>query len=205
MSSLRILFVVVLLAGMSRPLLAQPQAIQIYRQDELLELIKINKHLRRVLDDDCQLVQDIEARAEKMKVPAYEFLWGDMLAHGICVEEDIPQGLVYIERAADQGLPEALEQLGRYYATGKWVQANLTKAMKLLRPAAEAGNLKALLRFGDLVLAGHGMAMDREDAYRWLKSAVIPHKPSWRRADDLAKKLAKGLPPSVVSRIDSEL
>ena len=41
------------------------QAVQIYTDNELLELIKENKHLSRVVLDKCQLVQDIEARASK--------------------------------------------------------------------------------------------------------------------------------------------
>ena len=39
--------------------------------------------------DECQLVQDIEARAVKVAMPSYQFLWGDMLAYGVCVKKDI--------------------------------------------------------------------------------------------------------------------
>ena len=35
-------------------------AVQIYSQDELIELINRNEHLARVVADRCQLVQDIE-------------------------------------------------------------------------------------------------------------------------------------------------
>ena len=56
------------------------RAVQLYSQDALIKMINENTHLDQVVADRCQLVQDIEARAEVLKVPAYQFLWGDMLA-----------------------------------------------------------------------------------------------------------------------------
>ena len=50
------------------------EAVQIYTDNQLLNLIKENKHLGQVVLDDCQLVQDIEARAIKSKYPSYQFL-----------------------------------------------------------------------------------------------------------------------------------
>ncbi|MBU2279446.1 MAG: flagellar protein MotX, partial [Gammaproteobacteria bacterium] len=47
------------------------QVVQLYTQDELLALIRQNAHLQRVKADDCQLVKDIEARADIMKLPSY--------------------------------------------------------------------------------------------------------------------------------------
>lgn len=93
----------------------QLEAVQLYTQDELLALIRTNSHLRRVQDDDCQLVRDIEARADIMKLPAYQFLWGDMLAYAVCVPRDIERGWQLMQDAAAQGLPEGLEQVGRYW------------------------------------------------------------------------------------------
>ena len=66
------------------------EAVQIYTDNQLLSLIKENKHLGQVVLDECQLVQDIEARATKSKYPSYQFLWGDMLAFGVCVKKDVP-------------------------------------------------------------------------------------------------------------------
>ncbi len=69
------------------------QVVQLYTQDELLALIRQNLHLKRVKDDDCQLVKDIEARADIMKLPSYQFLFGDMLAYGVCVPLNVESGL----------------------------------------------------------------------------------------------------------------
>ena len=71
---------------------AELTAVQIYSDNVLLDLIKENKHLSQVVIDDCQLVQDIEARAVKSKMPSYQFLWGDMLAYGACVKKNVPLG-----------------------------------------------------------------------------------------------------------------
>ena len=61
------------------------RAVQLYSQDALIDMINANTHLDKVVADRCQLVQDIEARADVLKIPAYQFLWGDMLAWGVCV------------------------------------------------------------------------------------------------------------------------
>jgi TPR repeat protein len=109
------------------------EAVQIYTDNQLLSLIKENRHLGQVVLDECQLVQDIEARATKSKYPSYQFLWGDMLAFGVCVKKDVPLGLHFMRNAADQALPEALEQLGRYYHTGKFMQVDVEKAIFFLK------------------------------------------------------------------------
>ena len=69
------------------------EAVEVYTESELFRLFDSNSHLERVKADDCQLVQDIEARAQRVESPAYEFLYGDMLAWGVCVERDVELGL----------------------------------------------------------------------------------------------------------------
>ena len=58
------LFVVISFIFISIPAYSQNmQAVQVYTDNQLLDLIKENKHLSQVVLDECQLVQDIEARA----------------------------------------------------------------------------------------------------------------------------------------------
>ena len=150
----------------------QLEAVQIYKQDELIRLINANQHLERVVADRCQLVQDIEARAEVLKVPAYQFLWGDMLAWGVCVDAEPKRGVYYMREAAAQGLPAALEQLGRYHSTGKLVQEDKKRAVIYLREASALGNLKAQLQLAELFIDGYGSPYDFEDLYHWLYNAI---------------------------------
>lgn len=171
-------------------------AVQLYTQDELILLIRKNIHLDRVVADDCQLVEDIRARAEIMKVPAYQFLYGDMLAWGICYEENAELGMYYIKQAAGQGLPEAMEQLGRYYAKGILVQQDLPLAILYLREGASMGNLKSQIQLAELFVAGQGSPYDYVHAYRWLHSSVIADKATHQYAQKLLAQLAEQIPPA---------
>lgn len=152
------------------------KAVQLYSQDELIRLIDRNEHLSQVVLDDCQLVQDIEARAQTLKIPAYQFLWGDMLAWGVCVEANPELGVTYMRQAADQGLPSALEQLGRYFAQGKLVQMDKRRAVIYLRESSSLGNLKAQIQLAELFIEGHGSPYDYEDVYHWLYNAITADK-----------------------------
>lgn len=107
------------------------EPVPIYSEAELIKLIEENKHLERVKADNCQIVEDIVARATRISLPSYEFLYGDMLAWGVCVDQDVELGLYYMENAAHQGLPAALEQLGRYYSRGTLVQQDKERAIPI--------------------------------------------------------------------------
>ena len=178
--------------------------VETYEQDELLKLIADNTHLQRVKSDRCQLNQDIEANASVLKIPAYQFLWGDMLAWGVCVDTDPELGLVYIKHAADQGLSEAHEQLGRYYNKGIFVAQNTVKAVRHLSTAAYSNNIKALLQLTDIYLSGSGSPIDFEDVYRLLCLAVVDDKQQLKSLKLRKSQLAELLPASVVKRINRE-
>lgn len=176
------------------------RAVQIYTQDELLSLIKENKHLERVKADRCQLTRDIEDRAVKLHIPAYEFLYGDMLAWGVCVKRDPELGIYYIRKSAKQGLVPAMEQMGRYYHVGRFVQKDMEKAHRLIFRAAELGNLSAQLRLIDMYLDGFGSPYDYENAYRWLHHAIIADKKTHQQAATKLASLAKLMHPKAVKR-----
>jgi len=175
-------------------------AVELYSQDELIALINHNRHLQRVRKDDCQLVQDIEARAEKVGIPAYLFLWGDMLAWGVCVQRDVELGIHYMQLAASHGLPAALEQLGRYYRRGILVQRDPVLAMRYMRESASFGFIKAQIELAEMLLEGYGGPLDYEDAYRWLHHAVIGDRRQHRYVAELLQRLAANMPDYAVNR-----
>ncbi len=177
-----------------------PAAVPLYTESELIALINKNVHLQRVKADDCQLVQDIEARANKMALPSYQFLYGDMLAYNVCVERNVELGVYYMRKSAEQGLAAALEQLGRYYDTGRLVQQDKAMAIKYLREASAQGNLKAQLRLVKLFNDGYGSPRDFEDAYRWLFNAMVADKATHKKIESALTKLAQKMPASVVER-----
>jgi len=176
------------------------EAVQLYSQDELNKLIEKNQHLQRVKADDCQLVQDIEAHALKVKEPSYTYLWGDMLTWGVCVERNAKLGMHYIEQSAKQGLLAAIEQLGRYYEKGILVQPNKTRAIIYYREAALQGFLNAQLNYLRLLLDGYGSPVDYEDAYRVLFLHVIANKKVKAQAASLLAQLADEMPAHIVER-----
>ena len=198
---MRVLSIVMALM-MSLPALADDQikAIQLYTQDELIGLINRNEHLSRVVLDDCQLVQDIEARAEVLNIPAYQFLWGDMLAWGVCVKSEPERGIYFMQQAADQGLAAALEQLGRYYTQGKLVQVDKERAVVFLREAASLGNLKAQIQLAELFIDGYGSPYDYEDAYHWLYNAITDDKKTHSKIAQCMTDLEKLMHPKAVRK-----
>lgn len=194
------IFILVLFIFLSNSSVAQNlQAVQIYTDNELLDLIKENKHLSRVVLDECQLVQDIEARAIKANMPSYQFLWGDMLAFGVCVKKDIALGLHYMQQAANQGLSEALEQLGRYHHQGKFHQKDIRKAIIYLKEAASLKNLKAQIRLAEIYDQGHGSPLDFPELYAQLHHSVTADKQTHKKVTSLLKKLANKMPERVIN------
>jgi TPR repeat protein len=174
-------------------------AVQIYSDNQLLNLIQENKHLSQVVLDECQLVQDIEARAIKSKMPSYQFLWGDMLAYGVCVKKDIELGLHYMRLAADQGLVEGLEQMGRYYHVGKFMQTDMDQAIRFLKAAASMNNLAAQMRLATIYHQGHGSPLDYPELYSQLHHAITDDKTTHKKITQLKSQLAMKLPTHVVN------
>jgi TPR repeat protein len=195
-----ILFTIIHVVSVSA---AELTAVQIYSDNVLLDLIKENKHLSQVVIDDCQLVQDIEARAVKSQMPSYQFLWGDMLAYGVCVKKDVPLGLHYMQASADQGLSEALEQLGRYYHVGKFVQTDINQAIIFLKESAALNNLKAQLRLANIYLSGDGSPLDFPQLYVQLHQSVTDDKKVPKNITSTLTKLAKKMPERVVNAAKS--
>lgn len=182
------------------------RAVPLYEESELITLINANRHLQRVRDQDgCQLVQDIEARAEVLRLPSYQFLWGDMLAWGVCVPAQPRRGLQMLWAAARQGLPAALEQLGRYYYQGTLVQQNRERAAPLMQEAASLGLEKAQFTWAAWLLDGVGSPLDYPQAYLWLKQIVTDDQARYREAERLSQGLAARMPPHKVKALNHQL
>jgi len=195
------LFIIFLFASSSAFALKQNlQAVQIYTDNQLLDLIKDNKHLSQVVLDECQLVQDIEARANKANMPSYQYLWGDMLAYGVCVKKDVALGLHYMHLAADQGLAEGLEQLGRYYHIGKFMQVDIDRAIVYLKTAASLNNLPAQMRLADIYEQGYGSPLDYPALYSQLHHSLTEDKVIHKKISNLLSDLASKMPSKVIEQ-----
>ncbi|MDD1795864.1 sel1 repeat family protein [Enterovibrio makurazakiensis] len=196
---LRTLFISIMLASSAAKAELGP-ALPVYEEAQLIRLFETNSHLKKVKADECQLLQDIEARAIRVELPSYQFLYGDMLAWGVCVDRDVEQGVFYMQLAAQQGLPAALEQLGRYYSLGTLVQQDRERAIPYLREAASLGNMRARLQLAELLVADYGSPLDYEDAYRWLYHTITADKSTHRKVAMLRQALEDKMPRNVIAR-----
>ncbi|MGL5047039.1 MAG: flagellar protein MotX [Shewanella sp.] len=195
---------VALLPLVSSMCFAQSVAVDIYSQDQLLDLIRSNQYLAKVKRDDCQLVQDIEARAQVLKQPLYQFLWGEMLNHGACVKANPVKGIALLRDSAEQGSSEAMFKLAEYYQSGKFVIRNKDRAVQYLLPAAASGSLSARMMLVRLFGEGYGSPRDYEMAYHWLYNDVFADEATKKKALSLLQALAAKMPPSAVARAQQE-
>ena len=185
---------------LSSPLKAELQAIDIYSVKQLSDLIKTNEYLQRVKQDDCQLVQDIEAKAEVLKEPLYQFLWGEMLNTGTCIIADKKRGMTLVRDSANQGSVAAMYRLARYYDEGDLVIENKSKAIKYALPAAAGEHIPAQIMLVRLYVDGFGSPFDYELSYRFLYHNTFNDNVTKNKAEKLLRQLAKKMPQSVVER-----
>ncbi len=75
--------------------------------------------------------------------------------HGLMISQ--AEGVEYIQRAAESGLPEAQLQLGNMYASGDIVEQNDAEAATLYLLAASAGNTEAQVLLGSCYRDGKGI------------------------------------------------
>lgn len=179
---------------------AESIAVDIYSQKQLLDLIKQDRYLEQVKADDCQLVQDIEARAQVLNQPLYQYLWGEMLNYGICVPAQPSRGMELLQMAANQGSPEAMVLLAQYYQDGVFVVQNKHRAVQYVLPAAANGNQTARLMLARLMSQGYGSPRDYELAYHWLFNEVFSEEATKLEALTLLQGLEAKMPASVVKR-----
>lgn len=189
---------------LSKACLAETKAVDIYSQEQLMELIRSKQYLTKVKGDDCQLVQDIEARAEVLKQPLYQYLWGEMLNYGICVKANPPRGISLLHRAAEQGSAEAMVRIAEYYQSGKFVIKDRERAVKYVLPAAANGDLNARLSLVRLFGQGYGSPRDYEYGYHWLYNEVFSDDKTKNTALKLLKVLEAKMPASSVAKAKKE-
>lgn len=75
-------------------------------------------------------------------------------------------------KAAEQGLPEAQNELGNMYYFGLGVERDFSKALNYYRNAAKAGYVNAQYSLGNCYLLGDGIDRDNKEAIKWIKKAA---------------------------------
>lgn len=131
--------------------------------------------------------------------PLGQYAWGGILEHwrGVMHLEEVA---TWYRKAADQGLPEAQAEMGRYYLGGEywqergavhrlpngewdenaiWIlgcfivrQPDFRQAAKWLRRAAEGGVMPAQFELGYLYVRGDGVEQDLSSSASWWRQAL---------------------------------
>ena len=85
-----------------------------------------------------------------------------------------PEGLSYIEKAAEEGLETAAIYLGKIYSTGEEpnVPTRYGKALNWLDKPARRGNSDAQFYLGKMFYLGLGVSKNPVTAYAWLNSSA---------------------------------
>ena len=99
-------------------------------------------------------------------------LMGVMYRDGVGVEKDLGQAASWFEKAAQQGLREAENELGHLYLFREASVHNPSKAELWLTRAAEHGVVVAQRDLGMLYLRGDIVGVDHDKAVIWLKRAA---------------------------------
>ncbi|QQX79569.1 sel1 repeat family protein [Shewanella sp. KX20019] len=195
---------IIVISIISLPSLATPKAVDVYTQEQLVELIRSKSYLTQVTGDDCQIVEDIEARAEVLKQPLYQYLWAEMLNFGICVKANPPRGISMLKTSAQQGSAEAMVRMAEYYHDGKFVMEDKERAVHYVLPAAATGDLPARIMLVRLFGEGYGSPRDYETGFHWLYNEVFSDETVQTEATNLLKVLEAKMPPSAVARAKKE-
>ena len=118
---------------------------------------------------------------------------GVMYVRGWCPPHDAYEGMCYIHRAAELGLPDAVSGLATCYLNGHGVTPSLPIATRLFREAALLGSTEAQSQIARSYLFGQGgMLESPRESIPWLKLACEQGRPEAQAL--LGAILIRGLP-----------
>lgn len=88
------------------------------------------------------------------------------------VPQDLPQGLMWLRKAAEAGLADAQYNLGGYYKVGCGVQQDFKEAFEWFKKAADQGFFGGQYELGVLYGYGAGTEKDLDQAEYWTAKAA---------------------------------
>ena len=97
---------------------------------------------------------------------------GKMLLGDMNVPENKNQAVVYLLKAAEEGMPAAQNEVGSLYAEGNGVTKNLSSSTDWYFKAAKQGNPKAMWNYGSALKDGTGVLQDYDQALFWMAEAA---------------------------------
>lgn len=87
-------------------------------------------------------------------------------------EENYEEAALWYEKAAEQGVSDAQNNLGVMYKDGQGIKQDFKEAARWFRLAAQQNNVLAQLNLGWLYHAGKGLRQDADSARYWYSMAA---------------------------------
>ena len=120
-----------------------------------------------------------------------------MFDEGVGVAEDNVAAIAWYRKAAEQGDPQAQNNLGAMYDAGEGTDINDKEAVKWYTLAANQGNTIAQNNLGAMYYSGEGIRASRTEAYKWF---LIAGELGNDDARDNQKVAEEGMRRSEISR-----
>lgn len=108
----------------------------------------------------AQSLGELQSRAEAGDAEAMNYLGYLLLNGNDSIRRDIPEGLIWLTRAAQKGDLKAASNLGWLYLQGDVVVKDVAKGIEYVRKASDGGLPVAMSILGDLYRDGTGLATD---------------------------------------------
>lgn len=180
-------------------------SVNVYTVDELNTYVEQGIHFQVIQDrDKCQFTPDIEDRARIVGMPAFEFVWADMLISGVCVKQDVELGLDYLQKSVDHAYAPAMIRIADYYERGYLLPKNKNKSVLYMRAAASLGSRTARLEWADMLVRGLGSPSFYEEAYSWLYHSIYLSDYEKTKSAYLKEEMRKLMPSNVIARAMSD-
>jgi TPR repeat protein len=119
------------------------------------------KHIPVSVDEDVMALAEQGDAASQMKV-----------ALAFDKEDDFPEAAFWYQKAAEQGVSEAQNNLGVMYKDGQGIRQDFGEAARWFLLAARQDNTLAQLNLGWLYHAGKGLRQDADSASYWYMRAA---------------------------------
>lgn len=154
--------------GQARIYLQRATADNDYRAVELLKIIRKGSQGER--KDRARLVEIVKRKA-RSKVADAQYTLAFMYLIGDGVPKDgVEEVRWYRAAAADNA--RAAFMLSLMYQFGEGVPVNLAESFRLMRIAAEKGDVRAQYYLGTFYYQGHGTQVDHASAGAWFKKSA---------------------------------
>ena len=111
-------------------------------------------------------------RGTKKEDPYSMLILGGLLLHGRLGEKDPGKAFDLFTKAAELGLPVAMNNIGLMFYEGNGVEQDYARAMEWFKKAAELGYPEAMYNIGWMFYKGNGVEQDYARAMEWFKKAA---------------------------------